>query len=418
MELDCIIFTFQYWNPLWMSRENCKLRLETSKRTEGEDITDKESENSQRMFAIINATCAGHNDGLLHKLRQSLLLPKVKMVDRLLVIEFNNPHYESIPFLESLYRPSIPNILCCTLTPIVNSTAEFSLFTLNLRVDEVGYLEDWKIRKLHVEVIFKQYPKQSVNYTLNYIIHDQGKANGFRSETPNYCIEAAIHKLPGFKGYIYIADDTVFHFWKSTKLDPNRFWWYDTHPTMLKDLDTEEAIRCSNTNGTLSACTKAGWIWFDIYKEEIAQTYRTMQRYSLLSQSCLEEISKKCEGRSAVVGGASDFYYVPGERMADFVHMSGLFRVMRLWHEISVPMMMYGLNTPEELQLADIYHNWNYYTDRQKPWKWYHQKLDTISVHPLKLGPVAHEKINDTLLFCNLIFPNAFNHIYTDTIDA
>ena len=372
----------------------------------------------QDMKTTLEITCGKQNKDLVRFLDTPKIEPQVTFKDRLLVVEFNNPHYESIPFLESLYRPAFPNILYCTLTPIENATVDFELFTMKLQVHEVGYLEDWMLRRLFVEVIFKTNPRRTVSYNLMYIIHDQSKKiPDFMSETPNFCIEAAIQKMPSFKGYIYMADDTVFHYWRTASFDPDKFWWYDTHPTKILDVVRDESIYCkSNVNGKLSGCSPVYWFWFENYRMEIKLSLQTMVRYSSLSRKCLKELVKRSGGRMAVVGGQTDFYYVPRTRALDFLHMSNLFRTTRLWHEMSITMMMYCLNKPEEIVVSNLYHNWNYDTDRREPWKWYPSQLTATSVHPLKLGQVAHRKKKDTRLFCNLLFPNLVNHVYNGNL--
>ena len=378
---------------------------------------DSTHQDVTNMITVLNATCGNHNNNLLRFLNKPNIQPKIQFEDRLLVVEFNNPHYESIPFLESLYRVSFPNILYCTLTPIENATNDYELFTMKLEVGEIGNMEDWIVRNLLVEVTFKKPPNRVITYNVKYIIHDQGtKIPNYMSETPNFCIEAAIQRMPSFRGYFYMADDVVFHFWKTTNFDPDKFWWYNKNPQKFFDVKTEEQKWCVYNNGTISNCRPVYWTWFGRYKNEIRASLKAMARHSALSKQCLTELTKRTGGNFTVVGGSADFYYVPGTRALDFLHMSNLFRTTRLWHEISIHMMIYCLNKPEQLEVSKLYHNWNFKSDRRLPWLWYPGHLDDTSVHPLKLGPLAHVKLNDTQLFCKLLFPNAANYIYNGNL--
>ena len=367
------------------------------------------------MATLFRSTCDGHGE-TQRLLADPNLNPGLVFDDRLLIIEFNFPgHYESVPYLEGLYRPSFPNILYCTTTPLKSEVAYFDLFKMETFVDSIGEHEDWKVRKVRLEVSMETEPFALLRYDLDYVIHDSGKGlPGYMSETPNYCMEAAIIRFPSYKGYVYIADDTIFHFWNVVNFDADRFWWYNTHPLYQYDILTQRSVECQeNINGTLKNCKPYKWTWYKDFRDEIDMSFRLLSRHSTLSQKCLAELKQKNGGRLAVNRGQTDFYYVPQKRALDFLHLSNLFRSARLWHEISLPIIIYCLNRPEELQISSQYHNWNFSTNRRRPWEWYEGHLNATSVHPAKLGALAYRNRNYTQFFCDVVFPNAIRHVFS-----
>ena len=160
--------------------------------------------------------------------------------DRLLVIAFNFPHYAAIPYLESLYRASFPNILYCTNVAIHNTTLHFKLFTMLLRVGgDVGKTEDGILKDLRLDVTFKAYPLLTLTYHVKYVLYDFGRVKRFHGETPYYCIEEGIRHFPGLRGYFYLGDDALFNFWRVMKKDTDKFW-VNEGPVLCYDIKTNK----------------------------------------------------------------------------------------------------------------------------------------------------------------------------------
>lgn len=100
--------------------------------------------------------------------------------DILLVIVYNYPFYDSIPYLKALYKPAFPNLLFCG-SP--DDTAPPGILTVDVINGYLGY----------------------------------------------ECLGRAIREHPGYEGYFYISDDVILNFWNFLDFDRRKLW--ESHRT-------------------------------------------------------------------------------------------------------------------------------------------------------------------------------------------
>ena len=366
----------------------------------------------RNILAVIRSTCK--DDRLAERVEERVATGTSRQPlfeDRLLVIAFNFPHYAAIPYLESLYRASFPNILYCTNVAIHNTTLHFKLFTMRLRVGgDVGKTEDGILKDLRLDVTFKAYPYSTLTYYVKYVLYDFGRVKRFHGETPYYCIEEGIRHFPGLRGYFYLGDDAMFNFWRVMKKDPDKFW-VNRGPINCYDIKTEKGSHCifDMKQDSLRTYRQKDWYWWSRYNDQMHLSLTVLKLHSALSRKCLNQL--KTEGGKSIrlFSSQTDFYYVPQVRVKEFLHISRLFRTVRLWHEIAVPTLVNCLTKPSEQETVLTYYNWNYHGNRRKPWIWYPKQMNnsrTMLMHPIKLGPIADASENDTELFCRSIFPS------------
>ena len=98
---------------------------------------------------------------------------ETKFQDVLLVVHYNHPHYQSIPFIKEIYSAIFPNI--------------------------VFYGE-------------ATYPEVNVVRTVT----------GFYF-TP--VVSHALKNYPGYRGYIFLQDDCLMNFWNYLRLDKDKIWF-------------------------------------------------------------------------------------------------------------------------------------------------------------------------------------------------
>lgn len=115
-------------------------------------------------FGFMSALVIGHNLGIIAE------LPLGK--DILLVINYNHPHYESIPLLKKIYSPCFPNIVFY---------GPHAYSEINLCHHHVGFFA--------------------------YI----GLAD-------------AMQRYPNYKGYLQVHDDCIINYWNFDRFDLNKIW--------------------------------------------------------------------------------------------------------------------------------------------------------------------------------------------------
>ena len=111
------------------------------------------------MYTVVNETCGKFEINHTRIAVSDLTHPKVVHLDKYLVVDFNFIHYESVPFIEALYRPSFPNILYCPNVPFNNKsqTVKYKLFEMRFDTgpdSDGAQTEDGKVRNLTITVDF------------------------------------------------------------------------------------------------------------------------------------------------------------------------------------------------------------------------------------------------------------------------
>ena len=387
-----------------------------------EDVSNQERKSSPttKMYEIVKETCGTFEIDNKTISASDLTEPGVVHSDKYLIVGFNFIHYESIPFIEALYRPAFPNILYCPNVPFnATQTVQFKLFQMRFDTGPDSYgaeTEDGKVRNLTITLDFFSETKSSIVFNAQYILYDFSTLEMSPMETPFWCVEAAMRHAPKMRGYVYMADDVIFHHWNTKDMNPDKFWWYESIPHKFYDFQLRDGIECfdSEEDGLVVECDYEGerWPWYKRYKKELIAASMLLARHSKLSLGAWNNLKARFGGRTAIPQGWADFYYVPQTYSKRFLHLAELMRSARLWHEMAVATIIFGLTEAHEIEEGDFYYNWNYYTDRDTPWTWYADTQDAVSVHPLKLGLISKKDSNLTSLFCDQIFPITYKNTY------
>ena len=204
---------------------------------------------------------------------------KQKFAQTLLIVHFNHPHYDNIPFLKELYSPYFPNI--------------------------AFYGE-------------KAHPQVTQVYT-HY---------GFMFS--RVMIDAMI-RYPQYSGYLFLQDDCILNVWNYSNHDLNKIWFavqfnmqpnftgfmkVDKLPPHPIQVNVESWPHWSNAWGIVPA----------------------RKAYHQLNAKELAYLERNVGAKNAITAIICDMLYVPGRLRQQTIRLSELFR--DTFCEISVPTLL------------------------------------------------------------------------------
>ena len=96
--------------------------------------------NLDSVTKLYNDTCRRQNVTLPKHVDVNFAQPWTQFDDVLLLVIFNNPHYDAIPYFETLYRPFFPNILYCGPDIIGAFTQKCMTMAVQIYFAVQGYL--------------------------------------------------------------------------------------------------------------------------------------------------------------------------------------------------------------------------------------------------------------------------------------
>ncbi|MGB8468138.1 MAG: hypothetical protein WCE21_03960 [Candidatus Babeliales bacterium] len=263
-----------------------------------------------------------------------------KFSDILLVVNFNHPFYSNIEFLKKLYSPIFNNI--------------------------VFYGEE-----THPDVC-------KVNTHTGYFL--------------SAVIQDVYTRFPDYKGYLFLQDDCVLHFWNYVTYDQDKIWYA---------VQYKEENRCNDVfystkdfNGHV-----LGLEWFHWQQpwafKAAARAYR-----NLASQD--RKILRKNIGRHNIPTQPCDMFYVPARLKDDFYRLSTIFQ--NVFCEVAVPTMLCCLDDIKNWEHLNML--WGYdnipNTDLQTypiAYSW---------IHPIKFSNQKNRDIIETI-FTHMILEGQNN---------
>ena len=250
--------------------------------------------------------------------------------DILLALNFNHPHYESLPTLIKYYKPLFPNYILC-----------------GPEMDKGGY-----------QIV---------------VIHQPGEYGSYGSQ----CVVEAIRRRPGYSGYFYISDDMIVNWWNFYKLDKTKIWF----PSPYK-LGEHKMLP-----------TKPNAIWWTILAclERCSQIFLEMESDpTLLAFNATKIYLENVGGRRVCSNALSDILYIPGKLAENYEIIAQKFYDHRVFHEVTTPMSMLMLDKRENivdikgLYLQAIFGWGNWKSDSYRAW--HYINYNTNFLHPYKLS--------------------------------
>ncbi len=294
--------------------------------------------------------------------------PWIQFDSILLVVVFNNPIYETIPYLEAIYRPFFPRILYCG--PEQLSVSQ------NPALQALEYYE-------FSFISYGKSPEGHVPGALNY-----------------KCTELAAQIGYEVQGLLVIGDDLLLVTQFIKTLNPNKVWYVPLRE--IRTVDIENRVECR-----LGTCDHVKmWPWFPRYwpnMESLFKAFQEQQSAVPLVNKCVRNLVKVNGAKFRANGAYSDFYYIPTSIAKDFAKLMHIFADHKVFVEIAVATIMQCLVPAEEREFVTGPKLWG--KNRDDIWKFFKliRAFRTGYLHPMKWSYVSRGREQYIALFCNVI---------------
>ncbi|XP_068736848.1 uncharacterized protein [Montipora capricornis] len=266
----------------------------------------------------------------------------------LLVIVYNYPFYDSIPYLSALYRPAFPHLLFCGPS---HNTSRPGILTVDIFRGVLGY----------------------------------------------ECLGKAMREHPGYRGYFYINDDVILNYWNFVDFDWEKIW--------------ESSSSFGSTPVYEPANSNWYW-WISPYGlNNCRRAYEDVANMNLGAKKLnvkyhVSMLSKNSNGSLRCFSGRSDILYIPRKHTRVFSILSETFYERKVFLEIAIPTMIRFLERNENIGRlpgyyipGDVRRNDPRVSDSRFFWFVYFPKKTLWFIHPFKLhGHEMDSKFNLVML--------------------
>ena len=329
--------------------------------------------NLDSITSLYNNTCRRHDTTLPRFKNVDFAQPWTQFNDVLLVITFNNPHYESIPYVESLYRPFFPNILYCGPSSIEN-----------VRSADIG------------------------NYTLSFISYEN--IDGHAAGSYNYkCMLTALKMDYNVRGILVASDDLLLLVNTLARLKKQAMWYVPKETIYTGDLHTLKECRYGNCK------YNPGWVPWHKYKRV------TMNALAEIANNTKSATMRQCHQRLLGVNGApmrangalSDVFYIPRSLWRKYVDVFELFLRHKVFLEIAVPTTIKCLVDAKDVDPLIGEAHW--FNNKFNPWVYFKTKESRgrSFFHSIKWGYLARNVSEYNTLYCTKIMPYLHDRLAT-----
>ncbi len=210
--------------------------------------------------------------------------------DIVLIINFNHPYYSNVNFLKELYGPVFKNIIF------------------------YGEKEGEEVTKVHTRT----------GYLLAEVIQD------------------ACKKFPHARGYLFLQDDCVLHFWNLLKLDQNKIWYAVKFNDGLTPHHKFYSVL--NLNGHCKGFSWDRWNYDCGFRA-------AWGAYCKLSAHYLKNISRNV-GENYIPANMCEVFYVPARFRESFLELNTLFK--GVFCEMAVPTILCCLDLIDNWEQLDM----------------------------------------------------------------
>ena len=253
---------------------------------------------------IYKETCHGYQNKN-HFKQITLSHPWAQFPNILLLVVFNNPHYDSIPYIELLYRPFFPQMLYCgPAKPDFNAPILHGLKNLQFSV-------------FHYTPTRPGYNQGSLNYE---------------------CMVNALQMKYPVDGILFLSDDVLLVPAEVAKMQTNAVW-YVPHWDTIND-DIRDPIISQ---------------WgFKVHQRFIMHLWDRIERdknSSFILHQCYQNLLARNGDRYRVNGGFADLYYIPQRIAQEFAFLGSIFLEENVFLEIAVPTIIQCLDGLENVDV-------------------------------------------------------------------
>ncbi|KAK6179748.1 hypothetical protein SNE40_012037 [Patella caerulea] len=287
---------------------------------------------------------------------KSSSLASVTFPDLLLVIVFNFPHYDNIPYLQLIYSVAFRHIVYCGP---------------------------------NMERFIKASKQFANKFTFVESVVDNGHC-------PYTCLSAAMKMNFDVQGYFMVADDTLLNSWNILKLPLDKIWFHFADLFLFK----------GKTNP---------WHWWQKPIGQSAMNKAWRYLYNVSADPHLKPVVDKFVHtllennvhKGDAIAGPSDIVYIPRKYKNDAIFLLDVFGGFKVFLEIAIPMVVNGLEVRNSSVHLEGQYLW-YDGKREKVPEIF--KSSDIFLHPVKLSNI---KTNLKIFFCKTYFPFTINEMQT-----
>ena len=326
--------------------------------------------NLDSMTKLYNETCHRYSVMLPKHVHINFAQPWTQFDDVLLLVIFNNPHYDAIPYVETLYRPFFPNILYCGPDTI----------DANL------------------------YP--GVNrFTFSFISYGSNPAGHVHGAFTQKCTVMALQMDYAVQGYLVVSDDLLLVVHTLSKLIRKAVWF-------VPYVQIGEISKLTECRQDVCGFPAEWWFkqnWWEKY--QIATTnalaeIANRRSSSTVMNACYQRLLSENGAIERANGAFSDIYYIPSQFSQDFIELADLFLHHKVLIEIAVPTIVRCLVASKDVQ--PLIGKLKQGTIKMEPWKYV--KTNSLSgesfVHPIKWGFLARGGPTELIkLYCTKVLP-------------
>ncbi len=254
----------------------------------------------------------------------------------LLIVNFNHPYYESIPFIRFLYQPLFPHIVFYGEKP----DPEVQTVDLYFGVYSIRTLAD------------------------------------------------ALSRFPQYEGYLFLQDDCMMNPWNYADLDLDKLWLAVSRypypgsyqnsppPSWLPDFDKKMG-QLDFLHASLDGKYREHWGWWVPHVYGLAAIQKAAPFLPAAFQAQLE----KNVGKNMAVAQTCDMFYIPARFRKESLQLCRIF--WDVFYEISVPMMFCCLDSMENWEFLRMFWGFTqeHFLDYDPSYHW---------IHPLKFSGEKH----------------------------
>ena len=317
---------------------------------------------------VYKDTCSGLNKNITSYMHVHFSQPWIQFDDILLMVVFNNPHYEVIPYIETLYRPFFPNILYCGPSDIDT----------------------------------KRYPGLS-KFAFSFISYGLK-----RDHTPgafNYrCTAMALQMGYEVEGVLAAADDLLILVPTLSHLIRNAVLFQPLNVTHICDIS--RLLECKHDKCNVPAT----WFWWKPYKAQTTAALKEIENgknSSAIIRTCYERLLSGNGAANRANAAFSDMFYIPSKLSQAYVELADVFLRHDVFLEIAVATIIRCM--PESAGIQPLLGEVLWKEQRNDPGR--HFNSDIIRgknfFHPMKWGSLANRAAHNrpTRLFCTKVLP-------------
>ncbi|CAD5125181.1 DgyrCDS13423 [Dimorphilus gyrociliatus] len=276
------------------------------------------------------------------KIKDRLLRQTKSIEDVFLLVVFNNPFYNNIPYINSLYGKIFKYMAYCGphSAPILYGG------------------------------IFIQY--QNV----------QDHVAGAFSYICSNILLSLDHKHTN--GLIVISDDMLFNVHSISDLPRTKIW---LSPSKIGNIKIGKECR-------LGMCDfYTSWTWWTVYRTETINSLEALLKSKKRTlRACAENIKILTGDLYHVYGGYSDFFYIPSTYNENFIILTNHFLKYNVFVELAIPITLHCLDVSKEaIETIEGLADWT--ENRDFPWNHLHKFDILMYLHPVKLSLMVKELV-------------------------